>query len=213
MTSSRGQGVKGVPARTGGTRVASPVGMNVLEAIHARRAVRSYSPRVADEPTIRALLDAAVHAPSAMNAQAWLFAVVQNVAKLKSWSDRAKAILLEQLGADPKTGRYRAMLADERFNIFYDASSLVVIGSAERGTYTDADCWLAAENLMLAACEAGLGTCPIGFAVPLLNTPDAKKELGFPAASAVVAPIIVGYPSAAADPVPRKEPRVVSWLR
>lgn len=87
----------------------------------------------------------------------------------------------------------------------------MAIGAAEPGTYTEADCWLAAEVLMLAAYDAGLGTCPIGFAVPVLNAPDVKRELGFPDAGVVVAPIIVGYPSAPAPDVPRNDPRVVSW--
>ena len=148
-----------------------------------------------------------------MNEQTWIFGVVQDAKRLARWSDHAKSMLLDQAAADPKTRHYGPMLSDPRFNIFYDASTLVVIGSKERGTYTDADCWLAAENLMLAACDAGLGSCPIGFAVPLLNTPQAKEELRFPAAAVVVAPILLGYPSAAAPPVPRAEPQIVSWTR
>jgi nitroreductase len=150
-----------------------------------------------------------------MNAQEWLFAVIQNSRQLKRWSDRAKAALLEGDATDAKTRHYRArgVLAEERFNIFYDASTLIVIGVPERSTYSDADCWLAAGNLMLAAYDRGLGTCPIGFAVPVLNTPAAKKELGFPAEGTVVAPIIVGYPNGTTSPDVRKDPRIVSWSR
>jgi nitroreductase len=122
-------------------------------------------------------------------------------------------MLLDQASTDPKTRHYGPRLSDPAFNIFYDASTLVVIGTKERGTYTDADGWLAAENLMLAACEAGLGSCPIGFAIPLLNTPQAKEELGFLASAAVVAPILLGYASVAAAPVPRAEPQILSWAR
>jgi nitroreductase len=187
--------------------------MNVLEAIAARRAVRAYTSRVVRESTVHSLLDAAVRAPNAVNEQLWVFSVVQNAHVLKRWSDGAKTILLDRAPADAKTNRHRAMLEDPSFNIFYDATTLVVIGSKERGTYTDADCWLAAENLMLAACDAGLGTCPIGFAIPILNTKDVKEELGFPASGVVVAPIIVGYPSATPSPVPRAEPQIVGWIR
>jgi nitroreductase len=187
--------------------------MNVLEAIHTRRAVRAYTPRVVDETTLRSLLDAAVFAPNAINEQLWIFAVIQSMKKLERWSDRAKALLLDRPPHDAKTTRHAAMLRDPSFNIFYDASTLIVIGSSEHGTYTDADCWLAAENLMLAACEAGLGSCPIGFAIPMLNTREVKQELGFPPAAVAVAPIIVGYPHEAPPAVPRAEPRIVSWLR
>jgi nitroreductase len=80
------------------------------------------------------------------------------------------------------------------------------------GTFVTADCWLAAENLMLAACAMGLGTCCIGFAVPVLNAPDVKRELGIPADVTAVAPIIVGVPRDATPPVPRKGPDVLRWV-
>lgn len=190
--------------------------MNLLEAIASRRAVRAYAERTVEEATIRSLLRAAVHAPSAMNEQPWIFAVVQDKPRLKRWSDRAKAILLDQASADPKTRHYHPRLVAPDFNIFYDAGTLVVIGSEERRTYTDADCWLAAENLMLAACDAGLGTCPIGFAIPMLNTRAIKEEMSFQPSAVAVAPLILGYPVAPAPElptVPRAEPRVLGWIR
>jgi nitroreductase len=184
--------------------------MELLEALQRRRAVRAYSPRPIDEVTVRKLLHAAVLAPSAMNAQPWVFAIVQDRAKLKRYSDGAKALLLAS-APDAKARHYEAVLRNEDFNVFYDASTLVVIGAERREPYTEADSWLAAENLMLAACDAGLGTCPIGFAVGFLNTPEAKEELGFPSTGVVVAPIIVGYPASEVPAVARREPRILSW--
>lgn len=146
-----------------------------------------------------------------MNHQPWLFSIVQDVAQLKRYSDRAKTMLLAETTGDSKTAHYQDMLKSPAFNIFYGASTLVVIGAGERGRYTEADCWLAAENLMLAACEAGLGSCCIGFAIPVLNTPEVKAELGLPAAGVAVAPVIVGYASAEPSPVPRNDPNIVSW--
>lgn len=187
--------------------------MNVVEAICARRAVRSYTSRPVEENTVRTLLGAAVHAPSARNAQPWMFAVVQDRTLLQRYSDRAKALLLDQSSTDPKAAQYRSRLSDPAFNIFYDAGTLVAIGVAEPGPYAQADCWLAAGALMLAATDAGLGTCPIGFAVPVLNTPDVKHELGFAASGVVAAPILVGYATAAPPAVPRREPYIASWVR
>jgi len=186
--------------------------MNVIEAIYGRRAVRAYDARAVDEESIRKLLRAAVQAPSAMNAQPWLFAIVQNEKKLAELSTRAKKMLLEATRGDAKTKHYGPLLGDPSFNVFYDAKTLVVIG-APRATYAEADCWLAAEALMLAAYEAGLGTCPIGFAVGVLNEPDVLRDLGFPDGAAAIAPIIVGYPSSSAPPIPRTDPRVVSWIK
>jgi nitroreductase len=187
--------------------------MNLSEAIQARRATRAYLPRVVEDDKIRAILRAAVQAPSAMNAQSWIFAVVQSPPTLKRWSDRAKTMLLETVSKDPKAGHYAERLRDPWFNIFYDAGTLIVIGVHERGTYTDADCWLAAENLMLAATDAGLATCPIGFAIPVLNTPEVKNEIRLAPAGAAVAAILCGYARGDVPGVPRSEPRVSAWIR
>jgi nitroreductase len=73
---------------------------------------------------------------------------------------------------------------------------------------------VAAQNLMLAAAALGLGTCPIGFAIPALNRPEVKAELGLPRDVSVVAPIVVGVPrDEAARPTSRKAPEIVSWVR
>lgn len=187
--------------------------MELIEALFSRRAIRAYQPRPVEEATLKQLLRAAIQAPSAMNAQPWLFAVVQNVKQLKRYSDGAKAMLLERSSHEPKARHYAELLRQEQFNVFYDATTLVAIASKEPGPYAEADCWLAAQNLMLAAHAAGLGTCPIGLAVQMLSRPEVKAELGLPKSAEVVAPIIVGYPLVTPDPVPRGEPNIVSWSR
>ncbi len=184
--------------------------MNVTEAIFARRAHRAFTARKVEEQLLRELLRAAVQAPSAVNTQPWSFALVQNAQQLERWSDLAKRMLLDRQALKVPVAE---VLGDAEFNIFYDAGTLVVIGVDQPTEYTSADCWLAAQNLMLAATEAGLGTCCIGFATAVLNTADAKRELGFAPGAQIVAPIIVGYPSVKPDPVERREPRIVSWSR
>ena len=194
----------------------------VLQAIHARRAVRSYQPKPLDQSTVQTLLDAAVQAPTAMHLEPWAFAVVQDRAMLKRFSESAKALLADEaIGtascsgprASPARRNTGQMLADPAFNIFYDAGTLIVICGQPKGSFVAADCWLAAENLMLAACGLGLGSCVIGFAVPLLNTPEVKRELKIPADVIAVAPIIVGVPAGPTPAVPRKAPDILSWAR
>lgn len=189
---------------------------DTLKAIYQRRAVRQYMPRKLEKATIQELLDAAVHAPTAMHGEPWGFVVIQNTERLRSYSDRGKAMLLADHDA---VSRIRSaepnaltLLADPAFNIFYDASTLIVVCRKVSGLLADADCWLAAENLMLAATAKGLGTCCIGFAIGILNFADVKRELGIPEAGAAVAPIIVGVPKAIPAPTSRKAPDILSWL-
>ena len=192
--------------------------MTVFEAIGKRRAVRAYRPDVVDEETVRELLKAAVHAPTAMHAEPWAFAVVQDRALLRKYSDLAKVGSTAERDqphalahpAAGSTARAAALFSLPDFNIFYDAGTLIAI-CAPPAAFSAADCWLAAENLMLAACGMGLGTCCIGFAVPVLNRPDVKAELGIPPELQVVAPIVVGLPAGETPATSRKEPKVVCW--
>jgi nitroreductase len=185
-----------------------------------RRSVRAYTLQRLDETTVRALLDAAVQAPTAVHSEPWTFAILQDVARLKRYSDLAKegwareADKYRDLHAGVDAAARRAFaerLASPDFNLFYDASTLIVICAKPMGPFVAADCWLAAENLMLAACALGLGTCCIGSAIPTLNSPDVKSELGMPSDVEAVAPIIVGVPSGPATEVPRKDPEILHW--
>lgn len=200
------------PARETARSLRSWSSMDIADLILARRSVRSYSSQPIEDPLVESLLQSAVQAPSAMNAQPWLFAVVQDRALLKRYSDRAKQLLTDRT-ADRGPAQLESMLREESFNIFYDAGTLITIGCAARERFSEADCWLAAENLMLAARSAGLGSCCIGFALDLLNTDEVKVELGMPAVGVIVAAIILGYPAALPPPVARAAPKVTAWLR
>ncbi|HJV91595.1 MAG TPA: nitroreductase [Holophagaceae bacterium] len=186
--------------------------MNVLEAIRGRRSIRAYGPEPVDEGRVRELLDAAIHAPSAMNRQPWAFVVIQDPALLKSISDRAKAHALAHL--DPRAPHgFRETLSSPDTNLFYDAGTLILICASAEGGFAPGDCCLAAQNLMLAAHALGLGTCPIGLALGWLGLPESKRELGIPAGYAPVLPLIVGHPREHPPLPQRHPPEVLRWIR
>src|SRR5271157_3105450 len=66
------------------------VSMSAMEAIYHRRSVRDYTPLTIEQAVIRTLLDAAVHAPTAMHEEPWSFAVIQDRTLLNRLSDSAK---------------------------------------------------------------------------------------------------------------------------
>ncbi|OIQ82880.1 5,6-dimethylbenzimidazole synthase [mine drainage metagenome] len=185
--------------------------MDLDEAIAGRRAVREYLTEAIDDRMIGRLIDAAVHAPSAVNEQPWRFTVVRDQALLDRISRDAKAHMLASMPASAHSEHFHSLLADPEFQIFHHAPVLILISAAAEGPWIVEDCTLAAENLMLAAYASGLGSCWIGFAQSFLNTPAGKNLLGLPAAWVPVAPIIVGRPKAMPPPVPRKQPDV-RWV-
>lgn len=82
--------------------------------------------------------------------------IVQNRQLLAQISDRAKALIAtysDEHRALPRTGdgRLPAIFSDPKFDIFYGAPALIAICGKPMGVFVTADCWLAAENLMIAA--------------------------------------------------------------
>lgn len=187
--------------------------MDLIEAIRSRRAVRAYEDRPVAEAGVKGLIDAAVLAPSALNAQPWAFAVIQDPPLLRRLSDRAKAHWLEMAPGDPVTVHLREVLGSPDYDVFHHAGTLVVVCATSDRPGAAEDCFLAGENLMLAAVAMGLATCPIGLARPLLNQPDVKAQVGIPADLTAVLPIVVGHPRGETPHVPRNPPRIACWRR
>jgi len=195
--------------------------LSALDVIYTRRSVRSYRTQGLDRATIRGLIDAAVQAPTASHLEPWAFVVVQDRAMLKSYSDRARQVLADAVTVDPDAGTIvdpraaqavPAQLASPDFDVFYAAPVLIVICGRRGGAFVEADCWLAAANLMLAATAMGLGTCCIASALPVLTSPDVRRELLIPDSHEVVAAIAIGVPADGVEAdSSRKEPHILSW--
>ena len=186
---------------------------SAIDAIYRRRAVRDYTSQQIDRASILELLDAAVHAPTAMDEQPWAFSVVQDKDLLRRLSEHAKKLLTSNADKiHPHTGGgTHDRFTGPDFNVFYNASTLIVICGKPMGSFVISDCWLAAQNLMLAACAKELGTCVIGLAVTALNLPEWKKEFGIPDEMTVFVPIIVGTPAGETPSVPRKQAEILLW--
>ena len=188
---------------------------SIFETILARRSVRSFKPKQVNKATIGSLLEAAVRAPTAIHQEPWAFVIIQDKPMLKNLSDLAKPIFLAEMHQ-----HHRSEHSDHKldifdtpdFNIFYDASTLIVICGKTASPFFTADCWLAAENLMLAACAMDLGSCVIGSALPAFNVATVRAKLRIPDEYSVVAPIVLGYPSNEAPPSLRKSPVVFACI-
>lgn len=185
--------------------------MEVLKAIYQRRAVREFSDATMTGNAVLDLLRAAEQAPSAMNLQPWAFAVFHGRERLIRYSRRVKTHLLAttdaSFGMDPRIDQYTNVSA----NLFHGADTLVLI-CAKPGRFVPVEeCFLAAQNLMLAAHDRGLGTCPVGFARSWFNRPEVKAELGIPSQYEAVLPIVIGHPAHPAPDVPKNDAEIASW--
>lgn len=157
--------------------------MDIFEAIHTRRSVRSFEPAPVAEEHIRTLLEAAMAAPSAGNAQPWEFVVV---------TDRAL------LDAVPAIHPYAAMCRQAPL-------AILVCGDTGREKYPGfwvQDCAAAVQNLLLAARGLGLGAVWTGIH-PVAEREEAfRRMFGLPASVVPLALVPVGHTT---QPQGRKE--------
>jgi len=149
--------------------------MNVRDAVHTKRAVRSFADRPLAEDDLAAILDAGRRAHSAKNRQRWAFVVVR---------DRARLAQLATLG--PWCGHVAGAAA---------AVALVTPDPRVEGASLSItwDLGGAAAQMMLVAWELGVGSCPA-----TVYEPDRARELlGYPADMHCEFMLSFGYP---ADP-------------
>jgi nitroreductase len=182
--------------------------MDFLQVVEHRRAVRQYLPATFERSVIERLIGTAVLAPSAMNLQPWAFAVVRDVARIDGYAERAKQHLVAT-SAVPAS--LREMLAEPTFSSFYHAPVLILVLARTADEQAREDCCLAAQTLMLAARNEGLGTCWIGLGRSWLNLPATKTELGIAGSYHVVAPIVLGHAAAWPESHGRRAPDI-HWL-
>jgi nitroreductase len=187
---------------------------SLFETILARRSVRKFTSKKVESATVSNLLEAAVRAPTALHQEPWAFVIIQDRQLLKTLSDQAKPVFLAKIHQhrSEHEAQKLVMFDNPDFNLFYDANTLIVICGKKAAPFFEADCWLAAENLMLAACALDLGACVIGSALPAFEIPAVKARLRIPDDYLSVAPIIIGYPDENKTPTLRKSPLVFSRI-
>ena len=86
--------------------------MDINTAIFGRRSVREYTAQSVDQQMIRGLIDAAVHAPNAVNQQPWTFTVVRDQTVLARISDDAKRHMLATTPPGRQADYFRPRLSD-----------------------------------------------------------------------------------------------------
>jgi nitroreductase len=150
-------------------------------------------------------------APSAMNLQPWAFAALLNRARISEYANRIKDWLLSNFQQSAFDPSLRKVIEGQGYSLFHHAPALVLVLAKSPQAQAREDCCLAAENLMLAARDEGLGSCCIGLARPWLNLPSTKQELGLPVTCEVVVPIVLGQPKAWPESHGRN-PAEIYWL-
>lgn len=162
--------------------------MNTLETIKNRRSVRRYSDKPVEEHKLLAVLDAARLAPSWANLQCVRYVVVTDEVVRRKISELSYVDSFFS-ARGYKTNPSQIALAEAPVVIV--ACALPNQSGDIRGLqYYMADVGLAAQNLMLAACELGLGSV----FVSIFEEKPLADLLDIPAYISIVGLIPLGYP-------------------
>lgn len=148
-----------------------------LELILGRRSIRVYRPGEIDEPTVRALLEAAMAAPSAGAKDSWRFVVIRSRSTLEAMT---------------RILPHGQMLATA-------AVGIVVCGELDAAhdrqlSYLLQDCAASVENLLLAAHGLGLGACWLGIHPREARVQKIASLLEMPEGVIPVAAVALGWP-------------------
>ncbi|MGI9492426.1 MAG: nitroreductase family protein, partial [Geminicoccaceae bacterium] len=178
--------------------------MDVVEAIHGRRSIRSYATTPVERDTVESIILDAAQAPPPLSREVpWTFNVVLGVQRIAELGTAAMSHAKAHHRPDePGWG----WLAWPDFKIFWDAPVLIIIsGSVE-------DCCRAGQNLMLSAHARGLGTCWVGSPMLWLSTDRAKAELSIPPDCTPVSALCLDYPETVPEAPERRRPSII-WVK
>lgn len=165
----------------------------IIDNILTRRSIRKYTAEQVTKAQIDTVMKSAIFAPSALNKQPWEIRVIQNPKILKEINDR----FLEFAQGKEFQGS-AAKYREPGFSIFHNAPTLIVIARDKNNPISYLDCGIALQNICLSAHAIGLGTCPLGTLVPILNNEknkDILQLLNIPEDYEVAINVSLGHPA------------------
>jgi len=170
---------------------------DTLKTIAGRYSCRDFADTPLTEGQIKAIVDAALAAPSAMNRQPWHIIMVSDKALIDEMDAEGMNILA---AAEDKSSYER--IKSRGGKLFYNAPAMVMIAS-DGSDYASMDCGIASENVALAAHALGLGSVICGMAgIPLSGSRsnDFKKRMRFPDGYGFGIAVLVGAANSGKEP-------------
>lgn len=160
--------------------------MDALEAIAARRSIRSFKPDPVSEEALRKIVDAGRLAPTANNVQPWEFVIITDAERRR------------QIAELTENGK------------FISKTPVCIAVLSQPIKYYIEDGCAAIENMLIAAVALGLGTCWVAgdkktYAAELASLCGAPPDLK------LVAMIALGHPRGNPSPPKRSLDEVLHW--
>ena len=181
-----------------------------LKTILTRRSVRKYKPEQIPGDVLQQIIDAGLHAPSAMGRQPWHIVVVRGLDKIAGVDREVKAATV-RMPDNP----YKEFVGGTSYTINYHAPTFVIVSGDTALSPRNApfDCALVLGTMFLAAHSLGIGSCWINQLNVLNDEPGFREymtRMGIPVANRIFGCACFGYTDGAVrEAVLRKEGCVV----
>lgn len=169
----------------------------VIENMRQRRSVRKYLPRQVERDTLEKILAAGYAAPNAGNRQQ-LRAVVCQDTKINEHIGKSHSILIGKFNRfGPNVKLEPEDFADTRLrSAFHGAPTVLMLFGPKNFYFTDADGYIFAQNVCLAAKSLGVGSCIVGEVLDAFSDNFGQELLqkwGIPETHRSVAFVTLGY--------------------
>jgi len=181
-----------------------------LATILTRRSIRRYKPDPIPDDTVKQIVNAGLHAPSAMGRQPWHLVVVRGAAKIAEVDREVKAAT-----ARMPDNPYKEFVGSVNYTVNYHAPVFAIVSGNTVLSPRNAqfDCALLLGNMFLAAHSLGIGSCWIN-QLNVLNDEQRFREymtrLGIPTDNRIFGCACFGYADGSiTQAAPRKEGCVV----
>lgn len=169
----------------------------VLKIIAERNSCRDFEGAPLTDEQVKAIADAALAAPSAMNLQPWHVTFITDKKLIDELNDEGMSIL----GASEDKTAYDRMMS-RGGKMLYNAPCLIIITN-NGSTYAAMDSGILCQNITLAAHSLGLSSCIVGMAGIPLNGPrsdEYKKRLKLPDGYKFAIGVLVGAAKTGKEP-------------
>lgn len=183
----------------------------VIQNILNRRSVRVYSEEQIKQEDLDLILKAGYNAPSGCNMQPWHFTIVQNKELMTRLNIESKKEF-----ADSDNEMFRKMAENEKYDIFYNAPTIIIVSGEKAAITGIIDCSAATQNMILAAESLGIGSCWVGLIAFLFKSERAEefiKLLQIPEGYEPFYAITLGYKKIPNPKMPQRRENIINYIK
>ncbi|MDA8429248.1 MAG: nitroreductase family protein [Geobacteraceae bacterium] len=167
----------------------------LTQLLKNRRSVREFREEPVPEALVRAAIDTARWAPTAVNRQALHWLVIQTPSETRRLAGLIIDYLRRISTVEPRYAPVVAQWEQGKDPVLRNAPHMIIIHAPDDWIWSSVDSTIALTQFELAAVANGIGTCWAGYFMRAANGHPALREaLGIPGDHSVFGALMYGFP-------------------